>query len=1062
MQVSIVVNTYNRAGSLADLLSSLPYQTHDEFELIVVTGPCTDDTPELLREWEGRIRVVECPETHLSISRNLGIDAAAGEIVAFVDDDAVPSARWLEELVAAYDDDSVAGAGGIVYDDAGFTKQYEYAVCDRSAETRFDVRPPLDRYVHPGADPFLYLQGTNCSFRRDRLAEIGGFDEEIEYFLDDVDVCLELIDRGHRLRALPGAAVQHRYLRSHIRDHRGVVQDPYPAVKNRLRFALRHGLARHSANEILERHLVYLESLRAVARNELDAGRIDVARSDWFLGRLEDATRAGIELGTNGERRGREIAPRDPAAFRRFPVLRPEGGALRICFTSTEYPPEVGGIGRWTADLARELAGEGHEVHVVTAAAGRPEIRFENGCWVHRLGYADLAIPELEGSPLAGLLYRLSIVQHEVDRLRREAPIGIVSGGLWNSEGHLAALDRSTPAILTLHTSYEKIASMHPSWRELPHTHQTVALEHRTLARARFVLANSEASLNDARDLLDPAALDATWVVPHGVRDRRGEVERRRADDGRVRLLFVGRLERRKGVDVLLEVAPELLREFPQLEIVLVGRDTDNTEIGSSYREAFERRYGAEAGVADRVVFAGEVGDEELTQAYADADLFCAPSRSESFGLTVVEAMSFGLPVVACRAGGMAGLIVDGESGLVVEPGDPAALAEALGRMAGDAELRSRLAAAARQRFEEHYDLPVAVSRMVEVYRDVIRRAPPGPPDRGGAVAALAADLESAAWLDRGAARRAAARLLDGPAAGAGTAALDGPEPAPVAAGGRLGALRSRPLIGRILRYLKRLVLAPWNIQRTWDSVQGLVEESQSQRRQLTEHATVVGDRVGRLEQITDVIARKLELLALDVRELGGAESEVDDSFEPRIPDRAAYEVKLASMNGGLRVNLGSGEKPLEGYINVDRREAEGAELVADIRDLPFEPGTISELASHHLVEHFREHQLATRILPYWRSLLRPGGTIRIVCPNWEVMLERVGDGTMPYSDFKTVTFGAQDYAGDDHFAMYTPRSLGRLLAAAGFTDVEVVVADRQNGMCPEMELVARAPGSDH
>jgi hypothetical protein len=68
----------------------------------------------------------------------------------------------------------------------------------------------------------------------------------------------------------------------------------------------------------------------------------------------------------------------------------------------------------------------------------------------------------------------------------------------------------------------------------------------------------------------------------------------------------------------------------------------------------------------------------------------------------------------------------------------------------------------------------------------------------------------------------------------------------------------------------------------------------------------------------------------------------------------------------------------------------------------------------------------------------------------------------MPYSDFKTVTFGAQDYAGDDHFAMYTPRSLGRLLAAAGFTDVEVVVADRQNGMCPEMELVARAPGSDH
>ena len=675
---------------------------------------------------------------------------------------------------------------------------------------------------------------------------------------------------------------------------------------------------------------------------------------------------------------------------------------------------------------------------------------------------------ELEGSPLAGLLYRLAIVQHEVDRLRREAGIELVSGGLWNSEGYLAELDGAVPAVLSLHTSYEKIASMHPSWSELPHTHQTIALEHRTLARARFVLANSDASLHDARDLLDPATLDATWVVPHGVRDRRAEAERRRGDDGRVRLLFVGRLERRKGVDVLLEAAPELLREYPQLEIVFVGRDTDNTEIGSSYRDAFERRHGGDPAIADRVVFAGEVADEQLIQAYADADLFCAPSRSESFGLTVVEAMSFGLPVVACRAGGMAGLVVDGESGLMVEPGDPDRLSEALRALIADADLRGRLGAGARLRFEQQYDLPVAVSRMVEVYREVIRRAPAGPADRRRMVADLAADLERAAWLDRDAARRAAAQLLGGAgAAGAGQgagagaiAARNGAERGGAAAG-RFGALRERRFLGRLIRYLKRLVLAPWNAQRTWDSVQGLsrragrtAPSSPSRRTPSTSSAT----GSPRLEQIIDVIGRKLELLALDVRELGGAESEAEQAIEPRIPDRAAYELKLARMNGGLRVNLGSGEKPLEGYLNVDRREAEGAEVVADIRDLPFEPGSISELASHHLVEHFREHQLATRILPYWRSLLQPGGTIRIVCPNWEVMLERVGEGTMPYSDFKSVTFGAQDYAGDDHFAMYTPTSLSRILTEAGFTDVEVIVADRQNGLCPEMELVARVP----
>lgn len=196
--------------------------------------------------------------------------------------------------------------------------------------------------------------------------------------------------------------------------------------------------------------------------------------------------------------------------------------------------------------------------------------------------------------------------------------------------------------------------------------------------------------------------------------------------------------------------------------------------------------------------------------------------------------------------------------------------------------------------------------------------------------------------------------------------------------------------------------------------------------------------------------------LALDLREAGvsapaGAAAALP---EPRVVDPESYARKVAAMPGGLRVNVGCGEKPLDGFINVDRREQPGVDVVADVRRLPFEPGTVAELASSHLVEHFREHELRVRVLPVWRALLRDGGLVRIVCPDWAAMLARQGDGRLPLAQFTRITFGGQDYEGNDHFAMYTPETLSELLLACGFSRVDVVARDRMASGCPEMEVV--------
>lgn len=168
-----------------------------------------------------------------------------------------------------------------------------------------------------------------------------------------------------------------------------------------------------------------------------------------------------------------------------------------------------------------------------------------------------------------------------------------------------------------------------------------------------------------------------------------------------------------------------------------------------------------------------------------------------------------------------------------------------------------------------------------------------------------------------------------------------------------------------------------------------------------------------------------------------------------------AKKIEQAMAQGSLRINLGCGHIPLPEYINVDLRDVPGVDVVADVGKLPFEPSTVGEVFSAHLMEHFPQEELRRRLLPHWHSLLRPGGRLRAIVPDGDAMLRGIAEGEYPFEDFREVLFGSQDYDGDFHFNLLTPDSLTQLVKEAGFSNVEVPVRGRRNGQCFEFELVA-------
>jgi O-antigen biosynthesis protein len=317
MPVSLVIVSRNRPQMLRRCLLAVGQLDHPAFEVVVVADPVgqrgASDFP---------VKTVACDTANISVARNLGVAAAAGSVVAFLDDDAVPEPQWLRELCAPFSDPQVVAAGGFVLGRNGISFQWKSGTVDASLVTG-PLSVPEDRVsLHP-ARPGLAteIKGVNCAYRRDVLARLGGFDPELRYYLDETELNLRLAAEGGVTAIVPMARVHHAKAASLIRRADLAPRDLWDVGASSA-----VTLRRHQATEaqIANARTRLLAQERVKLLRHMVAGGIEPGDVDGILATLK----AGFADGSKRPLRPHIALPAPPSDFRRFPIIPREVAIL--------------------------------------------------------------------------------------------------------------------------------------------------------------------------------------------------------------------------------------------------------------------------------------------------------------------------------------------------------------------------------------------------------------------------------------------------------------------------------------------------------------------------------------------------------------------------------------------------------------------------------------------------------------------------------------------------------------------------------------------------------------
>ncbi len=371
---------------------------------------------------------------------------------------------------------------------------------------------------------------------------------------------------------------------------------------------------------------------------------------------------------------------------------------VRAALVTPRFPPEVGGVERYVLRVAEALRDSGrYDVTVVTSSGSRrTTYDTVDGFPVHRLGtWATLSNTRV--NPVWAWQLRRLLMRLEVDVVNAHAPVP----GL----ADLAAWIAPAPVVLTYHAG-SMVKGDHPA-DALLRGYERHLLP-RVFDRCAALVAVSPVSCARAtgRAALIPPGVDCALFAPPAS----GAVRA-------CRVLYVGRVERTsrwKGLQVLLDALVRLRDLVPGVRLEVVGDGDDVSSL---------RRRAVRLGVAGVVDWRGPVDHRELPRHYRAAGVTVLPSltEAESFGMVLTEAMASGCPVVGSAVGGIPFVVRDGVDGLLVPPGDPCALAEALASVLSDPARAAAMGAAGREAALTRWNREVHEERTVRLLDEVAK-----------------------------------------------------------------------------------------------------------------------------------------------------------------------------------------------------------------------------------------------------------------------------------------------------------------------------------------------------
>jgi alpha-maltose-1-phosphate synthase len=381
----------------------------------------------------------------------------------------------------------------------------------------------------------------------------------------------------------------------------------------------------------------------------------------------------------------------------------PGHGRLRVALLTREYPPEVyGGAGVHVSYLARELA-QLVDLTVHCQGPDRP------GAVAHR------PWDRLEGANEA-----LRTISTDLSMTSAVASADLVHSHTWyaNLAGHLAALLYDVPHVVTMHS----LEPLRP-WKaeQLGGGYALSCWCERVAAEsAAAVVAVSEGMRADVLAAYPDISPDRVRVIRNGIDTSEyapdpdtDVLERYGVDPGRPCVVFVGRITRQKGLPVLLAAAQHL---DPSAQLVLCAGQPDTAELAAEVTGLVAGLRAARSGV----VWLPEMLPKlEVIQLLTHATVFACPSLYEPLGIVNLEAMACGTAVVASRVGGIPEVVTDGETGLLVPPGDPGALADALNSLACDPGRAESMGRRGRERAIASFGWPAIAAQTAALYSEL-------------------------------------------------------------------------------------------------------------------------------------------------------------------------------------------------------------------------------------------------------------------------------------------------------------------------------------------------------